>query len=185
MDIKKRHQTSKYQAEITWQRQQQELFVDSKYSRAHQWKFDGGVSVPASSAVSSVPLPFSKPENVDPEEALVAAISSCHMLTFLYLAAKSRFVVESYADLAVGTMETDSRGRLSITAVTLAPAILFSGVNAPTEEAIHRLHEEAHEECYIANSVRAEITVAGTWRFQPANEHAVPTTPRSTDSAPK
>ncbi len=157
---------SEYQAEIAWRRREDERFVDSKYSRAHEWKFDGGVKVPASSAVSSVPLPYSKPENVDPEEALVAAISSCHMLMFLYRAAKSGFVVDSYDDLAVGTMETDSRGRQSITAVKLAPTVSFSGVMRPSDEAVKRLHHEAHEECYIANSVRSEISVAGTWQYR-------------------
>ncbi|HMK87360.1 MAG TPA: hypothetical protein VK437_15465, partial [Steroidobacteraceae bacterium] len=91
-----------YEAQIIWRRREGEAFLDSRYSRAHEWRFDGGVVVPASSAVHSVPLPYSKPENVDPEEALVAAISSCHMLTFLYLAAKSHFVVDSYEDRAVG-----------------------------------------------------------------------------------
>lgn len=155
-----------YQANISWKRLSSERFVDSKYSRAHEWQFDGGVIVPASSAVSSVPLPYSKAENVDPEEALVAAISSCHMLTFLYRAAKSAFVVDSYDDLAIGTMAADSRGRLSITAVTLAPAIVFSGINQPSNELVERLHHEAHEQCYIANSVRSEITVAGSWQYK-------------------
>ncbi len=157
---------SKYQANISWKRQSDERFLDSKYSRAHQWRFDGGVIVPASSAVSSVPSPYSKAENVDPEEALVAAVSSCHMLTFLHRAARSGFVVDSYDDLANGTMETDSRGRLSITTITLDPTILFSGVNRPTDEIVERLHHEAHEECYIANSVRSEITVAGSWQYK-------------------
>ena len=157
---------STYQANISWKRERNQRFLDSKYSRAHEWKFDGGAIVPASSAVSSVPLPYSKAENVDPEEALVAAISSCHMLTFLYRAAKSGFVVDSYDDLAVGTMQADSRGRQSITAVTLAPTILFSGGNQPSDEVVERLHHEAHDECYIANSVRSEITVAGSWHYK-------------------
>jgi organic hydroperoxide reductase OsmC/OhrA len=158
---------SMYQAEVTWERATAERFLDSKYSRAHQWKFDGGASIPASSAVSSVPLPYSKAENVDPEEALVAAISSCHMLTFLHRAAKSRMMVDSYRDVAVGIMEADSRGRQSITRVKLAPAIVFSGAGQPSDEIVARLHHEAHEECYIANSVRSEITVAGTWTYRP------------------
>jgi organic hydroperoxide reductase OsmC/OhrA len=157
---------SSYQAAISWRRQSDERFVDSKYSRAHLWEFDGGLSIPASSAVSSVPLPYSKPQNVDPEEALVAAISSCHMLTFLHRAAKSGFVVDSYQDLAVGVMEADARGRKSVTSVRLAPAITFSGPDRPSDAIVGRLHHEAHEECYIANSVRSDITVAGTWRYQ-------------------
>ncbi len=154
-----------YEAKIVWHRQNHERFVDSKYSRAHSWMFDGGVVVPASSAVHSVPLPYSKAENVDPEEALVAAVSSCHMLTFLYLAAKAKYVVDSYEDRAVGTMSRDTGGRQAITAVRLAPEITFSGDAAPTEEVMARLHHDAHEQCFIANSVRSEITVAGSWRY--------------------
>jgi organic hydroperoxide reductase OsmC/OhrA len=156
---------SDYRAEIAWRRDASEKFVDSRYSRAHEWKFDGGVIVPASSAASSVPLPYSKAENVDPEEALVAAISSCHMLTFLHLAAKSRLVVDSYLDQAVGTMTKDSRGRQAVTRVVLAPKIRFSGMLAPDDAMVAQLHHHAHEECYIANSVRSEITVAGEWSY--------------------
>lgn len=155
-----------YQAQITWRRGHHERFVDSRYSRAHEWHFDGGVVVPASSAVHSVPLPYSRAENVDPEEALIAAVSSCHMLTFLYLAAKARLVVDAYEDLAVGTMSKDSRGRQAITSVVLAPKIVFSGPQAPSETEVARLHHEAHEQCYIANSVRSEIVVQGEWRHQ-------------------
>jgi organic hydroperoxide reductase OsmC/OhrA len=155
-----------YEAQILWQRQSNEPFVDLRYSRAHSWKFDGGVVVPASSAVHSVPLPYSKPENVDPEEALVAAISSCHMLTFLYVAAKARFIVDAYQDRAVGTMAKDSRGRQAITTVVLAPQVIFSGARAPSEDAVKQLHHEAHEQCYVANSVRTEITVAGEWQYR-------------------
>src|SRR3984957_18861680 len=112
---------SEYSADIIWQRRAGEAFVDSRYSRAHEWRFDGGVVVPASSAVASVALPFSKSENVDPEEALVAAASSCHMLVFLHLAAKSRLIVDSYQDHATGTMSADERGRQSITRIVLRP----------------------------------------------------------------
>jgi len=156
---------STYQAQVIWRRQSHERFLDSRYSRAHSWTFDGGVVVPASSAVHSVPLPYSKAENVDPEEALVAAVSSCHMLTFLYLSAKARYVVDAYEDVAIGTMSRDSRGRQAITTVMLAPEITFSGERAPTEEEVARLHHEAHEQCFVANSVRSEITVAGKWRY--------------------
>jgi organic hydroperoxide reductase OsmC/OhrA len=156
---------SDYFAQVLWRRGAEESFVDSRYSRAHHWKFDGGAIVPASSAVHSVPLPYSKAENVDPEEALVAAISSCHMLTFLYLAAKLRFVVDSYEDHATGTMTADSRGKQSITKVVLAPKIRFSGAREPNEALVERLHHDAHEECYIANSVRSEITIAGEWSY--------------------
>ena len=159
---------SEYQAHIRWHRQPSERFVDSRYSRAHSWEFDGGVIVPASSAVSSVPLPYSKAENVDPEEAFVAALSSCHMLTVLYLAAKEKFVVDSYDDLAVGTMTRNDIGRMAVTSVRLAPKIAFSGTVAPTEANVRHLHHAAHEECFIANSVRTEITVGGTWTHTPS-----------------
>lgn len=155
---------SQHQARIRWARRGDEKFVDSRYSRAHQWEFDGGVTVPASSAVSSVPLPYSKPENVDPEEALVAAISSCHMLSFLYLVAKAGFVVDSYDDLAIGTLARNEQQRLAVTTVRLAPRIEFSGVRAPTQEDVDRLHHAAHEECFIANSVRTAISVECTWK---------------------
>jgi len=159
---------SEYQAQISWTRQPSERFIDLRYSRAHQWKFDGGVTVPASSAVSSVPLPYSKPENVDPEEAFVAAISCCHMLTFLYLAAKRNFVVDSYNDLAVGRMTRNDSGRLAMTSVQLAPEIVFSGAASPTDTDLDQLHHEAHEQCYIANSVLTAITVVGSWRHSPS-----------------
>ena len=156
---------SEYSADIIWQRGAGEAFVDSRYSRAHEWRFDGGVVVPASSAVASVPLPYSKIENVDPEEALVAAASSCHMLSFLYVASRSRFVVDAYEDRALGTMGADERGRKSITCIVLHPRVRFSGKRAPDPAGVERMHHEAHEQCYIANSLRSQITVAGEWSY--------------------
>jgi organic hydroperoxide reductase OsmC/OhrA len=161
---------SQHQARIRWSRQPLEQFIDLRYSRAHQWEFDGGATVPASSAVSAVPLPYSKAENVDPEEALVAAIASCHMLTFLYLAAKEKLVVDTYDDVAVGTMARNEQKRWAVTSVHLAPRIKFSGERAPTQADVDRLHHAAHEECFIANSVLTQILVAGSWehRITPA-----------------
>jgi organic hydroperoxide reductase OsmC/OhrA len=156
---------SEYSADISWHRGAGEVFIDSRYSRAHEWRFDGGVVVPASSAVASVPLPYSKSENVDPEEALVAAASSCHMLSFLYVAARARFVVDAYEDHALGTMSADERGRKSITHIALRPKVRFSGPRAPDAAAVEHMHHEAHEQCYIANSLRSEITVAGEWSY--------------------
>lgn len=148
-----------YTATIAWSRRSEEPFVDNRYSRGHSWAFDGGISVPASSAPSSVRLPYSVAEAVDPEEALVAAASSCHMLTFLFLAARSGFVVDSYRDEAVGVMTKNERGKLFISTITLRPAIAFGGDRQPSADEIDALHHRAHEECYIANSVRAEIVV--------------------------
>jgi organic hydroperoxide reductase OsmC/OhrA len=154
---------SEHQAHIQWQRKPDERFVDLRFSRAHTWKFDGGQVVQASSAPTAVPVPYSKPENIDPEEAFVAALSSCHMLTFIWLAAKDKFVVDSYDDPAVGHMSKNAQGRLAVTSVRLEPKLVFSGEKTPTNEDVERLHHGAHEQCFIANSVLTEVTVGGSW----------------------
>jgi organic hydroperoxide reductase OsmC/OhrA len=146
-------------ATISWKRGGGEAFTDNKYSRAHQWSFDGGITVPASSAPSFVRLPYSKAEAVDPEEALVAALSSCHMLTFLYVAAKAGFVVDSYHDDAVGVMTKNERGKFYVSKVALQPRIVFSGSKQPSEAELAELHRKAHEDCFIANSVLTEVVV--------------------------
>lgn len=148
-----------YTALVEWHRGADEAFTDNRYSRGHSWSFDGGVRVPASSAPSSVRLPYSREDAVDPEEAFVAALSSCHMLTFLYLAAKAGYVVESYRDDASGEMTPNEAGRLWVSAVTLAPAIAFGGMQ-PSAAELDALHHEAHEHCYLANSVKTAITVS-------------------------
>jgi organic hydroperoxide reductase OsmC/OhrA len=153
-------------ARVIWQRQTDDAFTSLKYSRVHRWQFDGGATVAASSSPHSVPLPHSNAANVDPEEAFVAAISSCHMLTFLYLAAKAGFVVDRYDDQAVGTMQQDARGKKAISTVTLAPQVLFSGKPPASDAVVEALHHDAHEQCYIANSVRSEISVTGRWSFR-------------------
>ena len=147
-----------YLATVSWKREGA-VFSDGKYSRAHQWSFDGGIAVPASSSPLSVRLPFSKADAVDPEEALVASLSSCHMLTFLYLAAKGGYVIDSYEDKAVGVMTKNERGKLFVSRVALRPRIVFSGAKQPTAGELDELHHHAHEECYIANSVLAEVVV--------------------------
>ena len=152
---------SEHKATISWKRTGPD-FLKGKYSREHTWAFDGGVTVPASPSPSAVPAPYSNPAYVDPEEAFVAAVSSCHMLTFLYVAAKQGFVVDSYADEAVGEMTKNERGKMWVSKVTLAPAIAFTGEKLPTADQLHELHHLAHEECYIANSVKSEIVVQGT-----------------------
>src|SRR5215475_6030630 len=123
-----------YHATVRWQREAGVTFTDQRYSRGHSWSFDGGITVPGSSSPHSVRLPFSVAEAVDPEEALVAALSSCHMLTFLYVAAKQGFVVDAYADAAVGEMTKNEGGKFWVSKVTLAPAITFSGEKRPTSE---------------------------------------------------
>lgn len=148
---------SEYLAKITWVRKSNESYVDNKYSRAHEWVFDGGLTVQASSSPHVVPLPYSAAENVDPEEAFVASLSSCHMLFFLSIAAKKRYVVDAYLDDAVGIMEKDSEGKFSMTKVTLKPHVQFSGDKKPTWEQLEKMHHQSHEQCFIANSVKTEI----------------------------
>jgi len=150
---------SEHIATIEWSRGDQP-FLDKRYARAHDWRFDGGAKVRGSSAPSDlVPPPLSDPAAVDPEEALVAALSSCHMLFFLAFAAKAGFVVDRYRDEAVGVLGRDERGKTSITAVALRPAVTFSGALLPDATAIDDLHHRAHGACYIANSIRAEVTI--------------------------
>jgi organic hydroperoxide reductase OsmC/OhrA len=148
---------SEYTATIHWQRDPQATFTDNRYSRRHDWHFDGGVVVPGSSSVHSVPLPYSDPAAVDPEEAFVAAISSCHMLWFLSLAARAGWRVDDYRDAAVGVMARNAEGRMAVTVVTLRPAVAYGGERTPDAAEQQRLHHEAHEACYIANSVKSEV----------------------------
>jgi organic hydroperoxide reductase OsmC/OhrA len=147
-----------FTATVTWTRGEQ-AFTDKRYSRAHTWGFDGGLTVPASSSPLSVPLPMSNPACVDPEEALVASASSCHMLFFLALAAQKGLVVDEYRDEASGTLGRDERGRLAMREIRLRPAIRFSGASQPGADELAALHHEAHEQCYVANSLKAEIIV--------------------------
>jgi organic hydroperoxide reductase OsmC/OhrA len=149
---------SRYTANVSWTRGDAK-FTDNRYGRRHVWRFDGGVEVPGSSSPHSVPLPYSCAEAVDPEEALVASISSCHMLWFLSIAAKRGHRVDAYEDDAEGVMEKAADGRMSMTRVALRPRITFGGERVPSPADIEAMHDEAHHECYIANSVKAEIVV--------------------------
>jgi organic hydroperoxide reductase OsmC/OhrA len=146
-----------YTATIAWARGDA-LFTDNRYSRAHRWTFDG-VSVPASSSPSVVRVPLSREDAVDPEEAFVASLSSCHMLFFLSFAAAKGLVVDSYIDDAVGTMGKNERGRTYVARVVLRPRIVFSGAKRPSAEDLDGLHHNSHEECFIANSVLTEVVV--------------------------
>ena len=134
-------------------------FAKGRYSREHTWSFDGGVTVPASPSPAVVPVPWSNPANVDPEEAFVAAIASCHMLTYLWVASRAGFVVESYRDAAVGVMTKNERGVPWVSLVTLRPEIRYGGEKHPTAEEIAQLHHLAHEQCFIANSIKTEVKV--------------------------
>jgi organic hydroperoxide reductase OsmC/OhrA len=145
-----------YTAKVTWQRGDQS-FVDNRYSRRHMIEFDGGVAIPGSSSPNVVRVPLSDPSAVDPEEAFVASLSSCHMLCFLSEAASSGFRVDSYSDHAQGVMGKGKRGKLAVTTVTLRPVVSFSGGNLPTLTEFQELHHKAHEVCFIANSVTTDV----------------------------
>lgn len=150
---------SEHTATVRWQRGEDADFARNRYSRAHEWRFDGGAVVPASASPSVVRAPFSDPAGVDPEEAFVAAISSCHMLWFLSLAAEQGHVVDRYEDEAVGAMGKNADGRDWVAAVVLRPRIAFGGDMQPDGAAIEKLHHLAHERCFIANSVKSAIRI--------------------------
>ena len=147
-----------YTVQIHWQRQGA-AFIDKRYSRGHEWHFDGGITVPGSSSPLSARAPFSVAAAVDPEEAFVAALSSCHMLWFLDIAARAGWVVDDYCDDAVGVMTANAQGKPWMSVLTLRPRIVFAGDKQPDAYEVARLHHVAHEECYIANSVRTELRV--------------------------
>ena len=152
---------SEHLATVSWRREGAR-FVDNRYSRAHRWEFDGGAVIPASASPHVVPVPLADPAGVDPEEAFVASIASCHMLFFLSFAAKRGLVVESYRDEAVGVMGQNAEGRLAITVVTLRPHVVFSG-DVPAAEDVEAIHHAAHEACFIATSVKTEIRTEATF----------------------
>ena len=150
---------SEHRASIRWERNGPD-FLKGKYSREHTWSFDGGITVAASPSPSVVPAPWSNPACVDPEEAFVAALSSCHMLTYLWLASKEGFMIERYDDDAVGVMTKNEHGVPRVSEVALHPRIDYGGGKQPTAAEIERLHHLAHEQCFIANSVKTRVTVA-------------------------
>ena len=152
---------SEHKATIRWERTSPE-FLAGKYSREHTWTFDGGFCVAASASPAAVPAPFSNPANVDPEEAFVAAIASCHMLTFLYIAYQQGYQIDSYVDEADGRMTKNEKGVLWVSSVILRPKVAYGGDRVPSSAEEKRLHELAHEQCFIANSVKTEIAVHPT-----------------------
>jgi organic hydroperoxide reductase OsmC/OhrA len=150
---------STYSAIVRWSRGDAPDFAKGQYSRAHEWAFDGGAVVPASPSPHVVPAPWSDRAGVDPEEAFVASLSSCHMLFFVDFARRGGLVVDAYVDEAEGVLEKRSDGKMAITRVTLHPRVTWGG-DPPDAAAIADLHHRAHEECFIANSVTADVTVA-------------------------
>ena len=149
---------SEHKAIIKWKRTGPD-FLKGRFSREHTWTFDGGVTVTASASPSVVSAPWSSAAGVDPEEAFVAAISSCHMLTYVWLASRQGFVVDGYEDEAVGVMAKNEKGVPWVSALTLNPKITYSGDKLPTAADEERLHHEAHEQCFIAQSVKTAVTV--------------------------
>jgi organic hydroperoxide reductase OsmC/OhrA len=147
-----------FEAQVEWNRNGQD-FHGQRYSRAHAWHFDGGATVPASSSPLSVPLPMSDAAAVDPEEALVAAASSCHMLFFLSIAAKRGHTVDAYRDNAIGLLGKNAQGKMAMTRITLRPAITFAGTAPPGAEELEAIHHEAHDKCYIANTLNCDVMV--------------------------
>ena len=147
-----------YVATVVWTRAPDAPFKDNKYSRAHEWRFDGGAVVKGSSAPSSVKVPLSDPTAVDPEEALVAALSSCHMLFFLSFAAMAGFVIDRYEDEAVGEMGKNASGKTALVKITLRPKIAWVGA-PPSAEKLDELHHKSHDHCYIANTINSHVEI--------------------------
>lgn len=150
---------SSYTASVRWSRKGGEGFANGQYSRAHEWAFDGGAVVPASASPHVVPLPWSDEAGVDPEEAFIASLSSCHMLFFLDFARRGGFVADSYTDEAEGILDKRSDGHMWVSQVTLHPRVTWAG-DPPDEPSLADLHHRAHEACFIANSVTTEVRVA-------------------------
>ena len=150
---------SQHKAIVRWKNDGGD-FPHGKYSREHTWSFDGGAIVRASPSPSVVRPPYSNPAAVDPEEAFVAAIASCHMLTFLYIASQRGFEVAAYDDEAVGEMTKNEEGVAWVSAVVLSPRIRYRGARIPTESEARQLHVQAHHDCFISNSVKTKIRVA-------------------------
>lgn len=151
---------STYTASLTWERGE-DVFSDGKYSRAHTIAFDGGVSMPASASPHIVRAPLSREDAVDPEEMFVASLASCHMLFFLDFARRAGYVIDAYLDKAEGVLSADERGRMSMTQVRLNPQVIWAGEKTPTPEQLRELHHKAHEACFIANSFRGDVAIAG------------------------
>lgn len=149
---------SHYLATVKWQRNDAD-FLAHKYSRAHVWQFDGGCEVPASASPQIVPLPWSVAANVDPEEAFIAALASCHMLFFLDIAAAKGYQVDSYTDAAEGHMGKNQQGKIALVKATLHPLANFSAAKLPDKTTIESMHHEAHAQCFLANSVTTDITI--------------------------
>ncbi len=155
-----------YHARLEWLRGS-DRFLDQKYSRGHRWSFDEGVSIAASASPHAVKAPWHVTAAVDPEEAVVAAVSSCHMLFFLSYCSSAGFTVDAYVDAAEGVLERNAHGRVAMTRFTLRPLVTFRE-RAPSEEEFMAMHHKAHEECYVANSLNGTVVAEPTMQVTPA-----------------
>jgi organic hydroperoxide reductase OsmC/OhrA len=149
----------KINAKILWQKSPEEKFIDGNYRRVHKWILDGGMKIDASSSPEIVPLPMSDPSLIDPEEAFVAGIASCHMLFFLSIAAKKKFIIDYYEDNPEAIMGKNDEGKMAVLSLTLHPKVTFTGTNIPAEENIKLIHELAHSNCFLANSIKTKISI--------------------------
>ena len=147
---------AQYTTETFWLRGDQD-FLGNRYSRRHTLRFDAGFDVPGSSSPHVVPIPYSDASAIDPEEMFISSLSSCHMLWFLSIAAKHKYIVDSYKDIAIGILQKGAQGKMAMSVVTLRPEVRFSGNKIPSRAELDQMHHEAHEECFIANSVKTEV----------------------------
>ena len=152
----------KHTAKILWKKQKQEKFIDGKYSRVHIWSFDEGIEIVASSSPKVISLPMSDASTIDPEEAFLASVSSCHMLFFLSIAASQNYCVEVYKDNVIGTMGQNKKGNIAINHIVLNPEVVFSNSKIPSLDQIEKMHQMAHSKCYLANSIIAKIKIIST-----------------------
>lgn len=149
----------KITGKIKWERKSTDSFVQGKYSRVHQWEFDGGMKLSASASPEIVKEPLSDPALIDPEEAFITSISSCHMLFFLSFAAKQKIIIDNYEDYPEAVMGKNDDGKIAILSITLSPKIIFGGNNIPNEEMLKQLHKISHENCFLANSIKTKINI--------------------------
>jgi organic hydroperoxide reductase OsmC/OhrA len=149
----------KINAKILWHRSPEEKFLDGNYRRVHNWILDGGMRIEASSSPEIIPMPMSDPSLIDPEEAFIASIASCHMLFFLSIAAKKKFIIENYEDNPEAIMGNNNEGKMAILSLILQPKVTFAGTNIPAEDNIKLIHELAHSNCFLANSIRTKISI--------------------------
>lgn len=148
-----------YKAKVCWEKQTSETFTDHRYHRTHRWTFENGNEIEASSSPAIVPVPFSDPAMLDPEEAFVASLASCHMLFFLHIAAGKGYIIEHYEDWAEGKLSKNKAGTTAFSQVSLQPKVTFSGESQPTPAQLEAMHQTAHAHCFIANSVKADIQI--------------------------